>query len=172
MKGQVRGTGNPGGALLFYCQVQGLWQSFPVNPQVLETVQSLTCVNFEQGREVFKEGAISDDTMYFIFGGEIGIYKDRPGGEQEIHRLGPGNFFGEMALINERPRLATARVISSQARMAVINRPMLLKLAGSSPEFLFYLLKHAVGRLLAAEDKLQRVREDLDDSKRKHSGFR
>lgn len=142
-----------------------------MNQQVLNTVQNLTCIEVARGKEIFHEGALSDDTMYFIFGGEIGIYKDRPGGEQEIHRIGPGHFFGEMALINERPRLATARVISDEARLAVINRPMLLKLAGSSPEFLFYLLKHAVSRLLAAEDKLQRVREDLDDVKRQRSGF-
>ena len=76
-------------------------------------------------------------------------------------RLGPGKFFGEMALIHERPRLATARVISPTAKLALMDRAILLKLAGSSPEFIFYLLRHAVERLLAAEDKLQRVREEI-----------
>lgn len=142
-----------------------------MSPKVLEAVQNLSSVDYARDKIVFHEGDLSDDTMYFIFAGEVGIFKNRPDGEHEIHRLGPGTFFGEMALINERPRLATARVISDQARMAVMNRPILMKLAGASPEFLFYLLKHAVSRLLAAEDKLQRVREDLDEAKRKRSGF-
>lgn len=102
-----------------------------------------------------------DDNMYFVLSGDVGIFKKRGGVDHEMERLSTGSFFGEMALINERPRLATARVLSREARLARMNREMLLKLAGVSPEFVFMLLKHAITRLLAAEDKLQRVREEL-----------
>jgi len=102
-----------------------------------------------------------DDTMYFVLSGDVGIFKKRAGVDHEMERLSTGAFFGEMALINERPRLATARVLSVEARLARMNREVLLKLAGVSPEFVFMLLKHAITRLLAAEDKLQRVREEL-----------
>ena len=136
-----------------------------MNPRVLEYVQQINSTILPEGHTIYTEGELPDNTMYFVFKGEIGIYKNRPGGEREINRLGPGTFFGEMALIHERPRLATARVVSPEVRVAVMNREVLLKLAGSSPEFLFYLLRHAVGRLISAEDKLHRAREELQEEK-------
>ena len=132
-----------------------------MDAQVLHTVQQLHAEDFPQGAVLYHEGEAPSDVMYFVFEGEIGVFKNREGQEHEINRLGPGDFFGEMALVYERPRLATVRVISPVARLVVINREAMLKLAGTSPEFLFYLLRYAVGRLLAAEDKLQRVREEL-----------
>ena len=138
--------------------------------QVLEYVRTLSSKSFKAGEEIYQEGALPDNTMYFIFSGEVGIFKKRLEGERELIRLSTGNFFGEMALIHERPRLATARVVSPEAHMAVMDRRMLLKLAGSSPEFIFYLLRHAVSRLLAAEDKLERVKEELQ-SARTRSGL-
>ena len=138
-----------------------------MSPQVIEIVQRITARDIAGGTIIFKEGAESTDEMYFVFKGEISIYKIRDGQPREINRIKPGNFFGEMALIQSKPRLATAKVVSKSAKLAIIDKPMLLKLAGSSPEFLFYLLRHAVSRLLIAEDKLQSVREELRNEKLK-----
>ncbi len=132
-----------------------------MSPDVIDQVRSISSREFNSGDIIFHEKDVSDDTMYFVLSGEIGIYKNRPDGEREIAMVGPGNFFGEMALIGQRPRLATARVVTSGAKIAVINRETFLRLCGKSPQFLFNLLKYAVARLLSAEDKLQQVREEL-----------
>lgn len=132
-----------------------------MTPRMIEIVQKITSRDFPADAIIFKEGAESTNEMYFVFKGEISIYKMRDGKPREINRIRPGSFFGEMALIQSKPRLASARVATESAKLAVINKDMLLKLAGSSPEFLFYLLRHAVSRLLVAEDKLQAVREEL-----------
>lgn len=134
---------------------------------VIETVRKLNSTNFNRGHVIYNEGAEPDDTMYFIFKGEIGIFKDRGGKEQKINSMEVGDFFGELALIHNRPRLATARVTSDVAHLAVMDRKTLLKMAGHSPEFLFHLLRYAIKRLLAGEDKLQRVREAVQDEKDK-----
>lgn len=139
--------------------------------KILEYVQKVGSQVFPQGHTVFQEGDPPNDTMYFVFSGEIGVYKKRSGGEEEINRLKPGEFFGEMALVHHRSRLATARIISPEARLAVMNKALLLKLAGGSPQFLFNLLRYAISRLLAAEDKLQRIREDLQNEKRQRGIF-
>ncbi len=139
--------------------------------KILEYVMKVGSRVFPQGHTIFLEGDPPDDTMYFVFAGEIGVYKKRGSGEEEINRLKPGDFFGEMALVHHRPRLAAARVISPQARLAVMNKSLLLKLAGGSPQFLFNLLRYAVSRLLAAEDKLQNIREDLQNEKRQRGIF-
>lgn len=143
-----------------------------LSQQVLQAVQSATAREYPENAEVFHEGDIPDNAMYFVFRGEIGIYKHREEGEREINRIGPGKFFGEMALINERPRLATARVTSSGgARVGVMTRATLLRLAGSSPQFLFFMLRYAIERLLAAEDKLQKVREDTQEEMQRRGMF-
>jgi CRP-like cAMP-binding protein len=142
-----------------------------MNPKVLEFVQRVGARDFASGQVLFREGDLPDNTMYFILSGEVGIFKNRPGGEREINHLGAGSFFGEMALVNQRPRLATARVVSKDARLVVLNKEILMKLAGGSPQFLFNLLKYSVTRLLAAEDKLQRVKEEVQGA-RKDRGLR
>jgi len=134
--------------------------------RVVEYLQQMQSRELIEGQELFQEGAPPDDTMYFLLAGEVGIFKKRPEGERRINSLSARAFFGEMALVNNRPRLATARVISSRARVAVMNKDILLKLAGSSPQLLFNLLKYSVTRLLAGEDKLQRVKEELRSEKK------
>ena len=137
-----------------------------MNPKILQTVQQLHAENFNQGTVLYQEGEAPSNVMYFVFSGELGVFKNRNGQEVEINRMKQGDFFGEMALVYKHPRLATVRVITPTARLVVMNREILQKLAGSSPEFTFYLLRYAVNRLMAAEDKLQRVKEQLKEKQR------
>ncbi len=136
-----------------------------MNPKVREVVASLQSTEFPGQTVIFREGDLADNTMYFIITGQVGIYKTRSGEDILLLNMEPGTFFGEMALINTRPRLATARVVSDKARLARMNKETLLRLAGVSPEFVFHLLRQAVSRLLAAEDKLERVREQVQREK-------
>lgn len=140
-------------------------QEITMSRKVIETLQQLSTRQLAQNEVVFREGDLPNDEMYFVLQGEVSIRKQRPDGEHEINRLVQGNFFGEMALVNTRSRLATAVCLSPVVKLVVINRDNMLRLAGTSPPFLFNLLKYAVSRLLAAEDKLQRVKEERDAMK-------
>jgi len=137
-----------------------------MTPEIIDQVRQVSSRELSRGEIVFLEGDLPDDTMFFLLTGEIGIYKNRPDGEKMINQLGPGSFFGEMALVGQRPRLATAKVISDNARIAILTRDVFLKLCGKSPQFLFNLLKYAVSRLIAAEDKLQRIKEEVQNKKK------
>ncbi|MBK06917.1 MAG: hypothetical protein CL920_37765 [Deltaproteobacteria bacterium] len=54
------------------------------------------------------------DALYLIAGGEVGIYKSRPDGEQTLlSRIGPGQFFGELALLTKKP--STCSFVSLEA---------------------------------------------------------
>jgi len=67
----------------------------------------------QPGETVFKEGEIGDE-FYVILTGKIRISKQVPGiGEEALAILEPGNYFGEMALIDETPRSADAIVHAS-----------------------------------------------------------
>ncbi|MBI2069122.1 MAG: cyclic nucleotide-binding domain-containing protein [Elusimicrobia bacterium] len=64
--------------------------------------------NYQEGEVIFKEGDIGR-ALFIIGSGKVGLYrKDKKGHEQELAVLEPGDFFGEMALLEEMPRSARA----------------------------------------------------------------
>ncbi|HUO34399.1 MAG TPA: FAD-dependent oxidoreductase [Candidatus Acidoferrum sp.] len=64
--------------------------------------------HFEAGEVVFFEGDLGDN-VYIIESGECDVLRQSGGQETHIATLGPGDFFGEMALINDMSRNATIR---------------------------------------------------------------
>ena len=63
-----------------------------------------------------------------------------------VERLGPGGVFGEMALIDQSPRLANAAAETDCALLA-INRNVFLNLVKSAPTFGISLLAATAERV-------------------------
>jgi CRP-like cAMP-binding protein len=70
----------------------------------------------EAGTELLHEGDIGDE-FFLVAQGDVAV--DRHG--RRLAQLGPGSFFGELALFDEAPRNATVSATSSAA-FAVFNR--------------------------------------------------
>jgi NADH dehydrogenase len=64
--------------------------------------------HFEPGEDVFREGDIGD-RIYLILRGQAEVLRLRSDADQFIALLGPGDWFGEAALMNETTRGATIR---------------------------------------------------------------
>lgn len=65
---------------------------------------------YEAGETIFYDGAIGK-AIFFIYDAEVEVLKtDDSGKEKVLTRLCSGDFFGEMALLEELPRSATVRV--------------------------------------------------------------
>ncbi|MEO8706862.1 MAG: cyclic nucleotide-binding domain-containing protein, partial [Kofleriaceae bacterium] len=62
--------------------------------------------DFEAGTVLFEEGQ-PGDYMYVVQSGEIEIRRQVGETERVVAVLPPGEFFGEMAILNGRPRSAT-----------------------------------------------------------------
>ncbi len=77
---------------------------------IRELVQCLKPQVALPAEDIFHVGAPGDD-LYFILRGDVDILD---GAGQRICRLAEGQFFGEMALLNNRPRNATARAVSGR----------------------------------------------------------
>ncbi|MEW6109599.1 MAG: cyclic nucleotide-binding domain-containing protein [Nitrospirota bacterium] len=62
---------------------------------------------YNAGDIIFSEG---DDgkALYIVMDGSVKIAKKIDSGENTLAVLGPGSYFGELALINQSPRFATA----------------------------------------------------------------
>jgi NADH dehydrogenase len=92
------------------------WLSDLVLP--LQTVQlnlgggsGATHGHYEPGETVFNEGD-TGDSLYMILSGRVEVLK-RFGEEPRVVRmLGPGEYFGEMALLGHHPRSATTRALT------------------------------------------------------------
>ncbi len=64
--------------------------------------------HFEPGEAVFHQGDVGD-TLYIVLSGEAEVIREEKGTEQKLAVLKAGEFFGEMALLNEHTRGATIR---------------------------------------------------------------
>ncbi|PYM95932.1 MAG: hypothetical protein DME04_03460 [Candidatus Rokuibacteriota bacterium] len=75
--------------------------------------------HFEPNEVIFREGD-RGDWLYVVVEGEVAISRDVPGqGEVTLRTLGPGECFGEIALVSDQARSATARSRSSVNLLAV-----------------------------------------------------
>ena len=64
-------------------------------------------VNFQEGEEIFAKGDIGT-SLFVLHDGQVGIFN----GSQQLATFGPGDFFGELALLDTEPRSATAAALS------------------------------------------------------------
>ena len=70
--------------------------------------------HFKQGDVIFREGDKSQEA-YFILSGQVEISLQTSHGVQSLARLGSGEIFGEMGMIMDRPRSATATALENTA---------------------------------------------------------
>ncbi len=79
---------------------------------------------FKPSTKVFADGDRAD-RFYFIIQGKVRISKMVPGiGEEALAILEPGDYFGEMALIDEAPRSADA-ITNTTCILGSISKPAL-----------------------------------------------
>lgn len=99
----------------------------------------------QPGDRVFKEGD-EGNLAYVVQSGEIEIFKNINGKEVVLGHVGQGGIFGEMALIDSKPRMAGARA-SKGATVIVITRPMFDEKLKKSDPFIRGLLNILVDNI-------------------------
>jgi CRP/FNR family cyclic AMP-dependent transcriptional regulator len=80
--------------------------------------------------------------MYVVLEGQVEITI----GSQAVETLGPGEPFGEMALIDQAPRTATA-VAKTVCKLAVIPERRFLFMVQQTPHFALQIMKVMADRL-------------------------
>ncbi len=96
------------------------------------------------GQEIFREGAPGDG-VYFVKSGLVEI-SSGASTRRVFSRLGPGEIFGEMAVIEHRPRSATASAVE-ETEVYFLPRGEMLAFIEHSPALAFALLQHISHRL-------------------------
>lgn len=87
----------------------------------LNNSQSVVHEHFEPGQEVFREGDIGD-RLYIITSGRAEVTRANGAGDIFLAQLGAGEYFGEMALLNETKRNATVRCVEALDVLSIPKR--------------------------------------------------
>jgi len=97
---------------------------------------------------IFKENDKSSE-LYLIQDGlvEITLSVPEPGAEQSIVTLGKGQIFGEVALVDEGPRTASARCIADGTRLWVAKRADFISLCEKDTSIGFLVMKNIAADL-------------------------
>ena len=112
---------------------------------------------FKPGTAVVREGQMSGIGFFVIVDGEASVSVDG----SEVARLGPGDHFGELALISERVRSATVTA-DGNLRCLVIAFWDFRQFAKDNPDVTWKLLQHLVD--LLTEERNKRAQAALQAS--------
>jgi CRP-like cAMP-binding protein len=113
---------------------------------------------FREGSMIFREGE-KGDKLFIVLDGRVRISKFIPGvGEEALAVLDRGDFFGEMALIDDKARSADAKAHEGDATVLSIDRATLNEILSMDPhaslQFLNLLCRMISRRLREINDKI------------------
>lgn len=103
---------------------------------------------FPAGAVLFREGDPGQH-MYVIQAGRVRISKSLASGPRTLAVLGPGEFFGEMAILNDKPRTASADVVED-ARVLMLDSRTFEAMVVGNTEIAVRLIKKLSRRLDSA----------------------
>jgi CRP-like cAMP-binding protein len=104
---------------------------------------------FQRGQAIFREGQ-TGLLMFVVQEGRVALSI----GQNVVERVGPGGVFGEMALVDQSPRAATATA-EDDCVLLGLNRAVFLNLVKSNPEFGASLLGATAERVRFMASKLK-----------------
>lgn len=112
------------------------------------------------GESIFREGD-PGDVMYVLLAGAVDLKKRVEGGETVLSTIDePNEFFGEMALIDGRPRSASA-VAVRDTKLLVVDRPAFEALIQSNGKFALKIIKVLSERIRCSNDLVSDLIETM-----------
>jgi len=109
---------------------------------------------FPKDAIVFEEGSLGD-YMYVIRDGQVKVTKmSEDGREKILEMLGPGAFFGEMALMDREPRSASVKTVRPCVLLA-LSRQDFLGLLRLNPEISMGIIRELARRLRETDEQVR-----------------
>lgn len=117
-----------------------------LSPAALESlIEHLALVDLVPGDQLFRQGD-AGTTLYVVVEGEVAVISE--GNPRiEVSRLGPGAFFGEVALVTEQPRSATIEA-TTVTQLLAIDRDVIATLVAEHADVLPVILRFLRERLV------------------------
>jgi CRP/FNR family transcriptional regulator, cyclic AMP receptor protein len=97
--------------------------------------------------EVIVQENSHGEEMYIISSGQVTLTTTAPGRKVVLATLGPGEFFGEMSLVDTAPRIATATAGEDNTRLVTLDQERFLYLVSQQPAFALTIMRELCRRL-------------------------
>jgi len=110
-------------------------------------------LEFGAGRFIFHEGDLGTE-MYIIHEGQVEILQETAAGPRQIAILDRGDFFGEMSILEELPRNASARAVTD-VKIIMIDGATFDSMLRANPEIGIRIMRK-LSRRVRETDKLFR----------------
>ncbi|MBC7266179.1 MAG: Crp/Fnr family transcriptional regulator [Anaerosomatales bacterium] len=121
----------------------------------MEIGKSGRIVSLSDGEPVFEEGD-AGDRMFIVLRGCVRIKKRGMHVETVVAELGPGEMFGESAILEGRARAASA-VAVGETELASYDREEFLEALRSDPELALDAMRALAERLRLTTERLQHL---------------
>jgi CRP/FNR family cyclic AMP-dependent transcriptional regulator len=111
--------------------------------------------NVPAGQVLFHEGEPGKE-MFVIQSGKVRLSRSIRGQEKLLAELGAGEFFGEMSIINDKPRTATA-VVLEDAQLLVLDPKTFEAMIKANTEIAVRMIKKLAERLSDADAQIENL---------------
>jgi CRP-like cAMP-binding protein len=110
-------------------------------------------VDFSAGETIFREGDLGTE-MYIISEGKVEILNRMGEDDRVLAVLEKGDFFGEMSVLEDLPRAATARALTD-SRLLQINGSTFDQMLQGNPEIAVRMMRKLSRRLRETDELLK-----------------
>ena len=106
----------------------------PLNKLAPESLFKMFIRKYKKNELIFKEGSYGNE-MFVVKKGKIKLFTNSEKNEVFIRTCTVGDIFGEMALVDDTPRSASASALEDDTQLIVIDHNKFLYLVNQQPPF-------------------------------------
>lgn len=110
------------------------------------------------GELVFAENDLGDE-MYLVRTGRVRVEQDVGGEQTQVDSVVSGGHFGEMAIIDDRPRSATA-VADEDSSLLVLHKNDFRSAVQDYPDIAFEVFRELTRRLRQSDQRYRKLMEE------------
>lgn len=111
---------------------------------------------YQDGEVIVRQGEVGN-CMYVIQSGKAEVVEERNEQTVPLAALGENDFFGEMAIFENRVRSATVRALGA-VRVLTVDKKTLLRRIQQDPALAFHFLERICNRIRKLDCELARAK--------------
>ena len=138
-----------------------LIRQFPIFSKIQPAMQKLLCfsaerLTYDAGQVMFNAGDAAD-AAYVVIDGTVEISVPTPSGPIVINTMTKNEILGEIAIVGDVPRTATAKA-TSKLETLKISKELFVKIIRENPDAAVELIRILAARLASTTSQLTRTR--------------
>lgn len=134
--------------------LKGLFDANPNSANYIQTLMRHYGLNLKRGEYIFARGN-TERNLYYLVEGTVTLTRENPAladiqnsdSHHVLRTLNAGDYFGEIAMLSDKPTTVNAIVASDSARIIIIYAENIDTMLADEPKIAMQLLKHMATRL-------------------------